>query len=171
MGGGVAFLRLGDGLLDRFSLDLGRLLSPRDRDLEFSKKNIQIQQETELLENKGHFVKAILKRIIYFAIFISVSGEIEILHRFFRETGAYYYFDFRFRNLHQNQKIIEKIIMTQKTIVSEHKLIVEGEVFTEKKKNEAWSKPGSFSVQIGIFIMLYAFLAQFVLKFIINLYI
>merc|ERR1712001_88116 len=34
LGGGVAFLRLGDGLLDRFSLDLGRLLSPRDRDLE-----------------------------------------------------------------------------------------------------------------------------------------
>ena len=115
-------------------------------------------------------MKAILKRIIYFAIFISVSGEIEILHRFFRETGAYYYFDFRLRNLHQNQKIIEKI-MTQKTIVSEHKLIVEGEVFTEKKKNEAWSKPGSFSVQIGIFIMLYAFMAQFVLKSIINLYI
>ena len=66
---------------------------------------------------------------------------------------------------------VEEISMTQKTIVSEHKLIVEGEVFTEKKKNEAWSKPGSFSVQIGIFIMLYAFMAQFVLKSIINLYI
>ena len=31
----------------------------------------------------------------------------------------------------------------QKTIVSEHKLFVEGELFIEKKEYEAWSKPGS----------------------------
>ena len=31
----------------------------------------------------------------------------------------------------------------QKTIASEHKLIVEGQQFIEKKEYEAWSKPGS----------------------------
>ena len=31
----------------------------------------------------------------------------------------------------------------QKTIVSEHQLLVEGELFVEKKEFEAWSNPGS----------------------------
>ena len=31
----------------------------------------------------------------------------------------------------------------QKTIISEHQMNVEGELFIEKKEHEAWSKPGS----------------------------
>ena len=38
---------------------------------------------------------------------------------------------------------MEYLYQIQKTIVSEHKLIVEGQLFIEKKEYEAWSKPGS----------------------------